>query len=165
VPQLVIRPATIVDAPLIATLVREHAAYEGGPRVGGTDADFAAGLADGAFECLIAEAAGEPIGLLLFYPIFSSWSGRRGLFLEDLFVRESARGLGFGRRLVAELARLALRRGGSRIDLVVTEHNVARRFYEQLGLRQVDGWLLYRAEAAALQALAAAPSFSDPVCE
>lgn len=153
-PDLTVRPATIADAVLIATLAREHAAFEQGPPAAGSADDFATALADGAFECLIAELAGKPVGFLLFFAVFSSWAGRRGLFLEDLFVRAEARGLGVGRRLMIELARLARSRGGTRIDLVVTERNVARRFYEQLGLRQVDGWLLYRADAAGLAELA-----------
>lgn len=156
-PDLIVRAATLTDAALIATLAREHATFERGPPATGGAADFAAGLADGAFECLIAELAGRPVGFLLFFPVFSSWTGRRGLFLEDLYVRAEARGHGVGRRLMVELARSARSRGGTRIDLVVTEGNIARRFYEQLGLRQVDGWLLYRADAAAIAALDAEP--------
>jgi ribosomal protein S18 acetylase RimI-like enzyme len=94
-------------------------------------------------------------GFALFFANFSSWEGRPGLFLEDLFVRRQFRGLAIGRRLVAELARLVKARGGSRLDLVVADSNAARRFYERLGLREVRGWLLYRADNATLDALAA----------
>jgi GNAT superfamily N-acetyltransferase len=155
--KLTVRPAGPDDAGLIAALVREHAAYEGAPdAVRGAAEDYArAGFAEAAFECLIAEADGEPVGFALFFTNFSTWEGRQGLFLEDLFVRETARGLGAGRRLVAELARTIRERGGTRLDLVVMEENVARRFYEHLGLRQVQGWLLYRADGATLEGLAA----------
>ncbi len=162
-PDLIVRAATLTDAALIATLAREHATFEQGPPATGGTEDFAAGLADGAFECLIAEMAGRAVGFLLFFPVFSSWTGRRGLFLEDLYVRAEARGHGIGRRLMAELARIARSRGGTRIDLVVTERNVARRFYEQLGLRKEDGWLLYRADAAAIDALDGEPQHQAPM--
>jgi GNAT superfamily N-acetyltransferase len=155
--EVTVRMAGPDDAGLIAALVREHAAYEGAPdAVRGAAEDYArAGFAEAAFECLIAESDGEPVGFALFFTNFSTWEGRQGLFLEDLFVRDTARGLGAGRRLVAELARTVRERGGTRLDLVVMEENVARRFYEHLGLRQAQGWLLYRADGAALEALAA----------
>jgi GNAT superfamily N-acetyltransferase len=146
------------DAGLIEALVREHAAEEGAPSaVRGSAQDYArAGFAECPFECLIAEVDGKPAGFALFFANFSSWEGRPGLFLEDLFVRRGFRGLGIGRRLVAELAQLVQARGGSRLDLVVADENAARQFYERLGLREVKGWLLYRADGTALDALAGA---------
>jgi GNAT superfamily N-acetyltransferase len=152
-----LRFAVPADAGLIGALVREHAAEEGASgAVRGSAQDYAqAGFAGCAFECLIAEVDGKPAGFALFFANFSSWEGRPGLFLEDLFVRREFRGLAVGRRLVAELARLAKARGGSRLDLVVGDGNAARRFYEHLGLREVKGWLLYRADGATLDALAA----------
>jgi GNAT superfamily N-acetyltransferase len=145
------------DAGLIEALVRERAAEEGAPSaVRGSAQDYArAGFAERLFECLVAEVDGKPAGFALFFADFSSWEGRPGIFLEDLFVRREFRGLAIGRRLLAELARLAKARGGSRLDLVVAGENAARRFYEHLGLREVEGWLLYRADGAALDALAA----------
>jgi GNAT superfamily N-acetyltransferase len=104
---------------------------------------------------LIAEQGGATLGLAMFYPTFSSWSGQRGLFLEDLYVREAARGIGGGRLLLAELARITRSRGASRIDLVVRGDDSACAFYARLGLREQPGWLLWRAEAATLTALAA----------
>ena len=140
VPGLRIRAALPADGDLIAALIQEHTADEQVPAAArGTGADYASGLAEQACECLIAELDGEPVGLAMFYATFSSWQGRRGLFLEDLFVRDRARGLGLGRRLVVELARLARARGCTRLDLVVQAGNRARRFYGQLGLREVDG--------------------------
>jgi GNAT superfamily N-acetyltransferase len=157
VARVVVRSAGPGDARLIAALVREHAAQEvAAEAVRGAVEDYArAGFAERAFECLVAEVDGRPAGFALFFTNFSSWEGRTGLFLEDLFVRDEARGLGVGRLLLAELARLVKARGGSRLDLVVADGNVARRFYEHLGLREVEGWLLYRADGAALDALAA----------
>ena len=153
-----LRFAVPSDAGLIEALVREHAAEEGAAAaVRGSAPDYArAGFAECPFECLIAEVDGKPAGFALFFANFSSWEGRPGLFLEDLFVRREFRGLAIGRRPVAELAQLVKARGGSRLDLVVAHENAARRFYEHLGLREVKGWLLYRADGAALDALAAA---------
>jgi GNAT superfamily N-acetyltransferase len=105
-------------------------------------------------EVLLAEDGGTVVGFALFFHNFSTWEGRRGIYLEDLFVRDRARGLGVGRRLMAALARLALERGCRRLDLWVLHWNPARRFYEELGLRHMDDWLPYRAEGEALARLA-----------
>lgn len=146
-----IRPAGPGDAALIAELVREHAELEGArEQVRGT----AEGYAHPGMACLIAEIEGRVAGFALYFANFSSWEGRPGLFLEDLYVRGWARGQGIGRRLVAALARQTQAQGGTRVDLVVARANDARRFYERLGLRHVEGWLLYRLDGDALDALA-----------
>ena len=101
-----LRLAQPADGELIATLIAEHTAHEGATALGRPE-DYARGLAEGAYECLVAQQRGTALGLAMFYPTFSSWSGQRGLFLEDLYVREAARGLSVGRLLLAELARIA----------------------------------------------------------
>ena len=151
--QVAVRLAQPVDGELIAALIAEHSAHEGAMALGRAE-DYARGLAEGAYECLVAEQRGTALGLAMFYPTFSSWSGQRGLFLEDLYVREAARGLSVGRLLLAELARIAGARGATRIDLVVQGDNRARGFYTRLGLRELPGWHLWRADEAALAALA-----------
>jgi len=83
-----------------------------------------------------------------------STAGRPGLYLEDLFVTEAARGHGVGRRLMARLAAIAVERGWGRIDFQVLEWNPARRFYERLGLGHVGDWLRYGGDEAALRRLA-----------
>ena len=147
-----IRPATPADAALIAVLLREHGAQEDA-EVTGSAEDYAAGLAAGAFACLIAEGPDGPAGLAMYYPTFSSWSGRRGLFLEDIYLRPGARGSGLGARLLAEVAAIAGRQGADRVDLVVQTSNPARAFYAAMGLRELPGWRLVRADAATLAAL------------
>ena len=147
-----LRLAQPADGELIATLIAEHTAHEGATALGRPE-DYARGLAEGAYECLVAQRRGATLGLAMFYPTFSSWSGQRGLFLEDLYVREAARGLSVGRLLLAELARIAGARGATRIDLVVQGDNRARGFYTRLGLRELPGWHLWRADEAALAAL------------
>jgi GNAT superfamily N-acetyltransferase len=106
------------------------------------------------FESLIAEQAGRPVGFALFFPNYSTWEGTPGLYLEDLFVTEEARGTGAGRALLAALARVAHDRGWARLDLSVLDWNPARRFYEGLGMAHQSEWLPYRMEAAAIARLA-----------
>ena len=153
-----IRAGTPDDAGLILELVRELAAFERAPdAVKATEEDFRRGLGGPrlAFECLIAETGGEVAGMAVFFPTFSTWEGRPGLKLHDLYVREAARGSGVGRLMLAGLARTALGRGCTRVDLDVLDWNPARRFYERAGLRPLEGWLAYRAGADALARLAA----------
>lgn len=147
-----IRPARPEDGALIAALIAEHTLHEG-TEGSGRPVDYADGLAAGAYECLLAERDGAALGLAMFYPTFSSWSGQCGLFLEDLYVREAARGQGVARRLLAALARIAAARGATRIDLVVQGHNRATEFYARLGLRELPGWQLWRAEGRVLAGL------------
>ena len=88
-----------------------------------------------AFQALIAERDGEAVGLCLFFDSFSSWSGRRGVYVQDLYVAESARGLGLGRRLLAEAAAIVQARGGCYLRLSVDADNAgAQDFYESVGL-------------------------------
>lgn len=143
-----IRLATEGDVGALHTLLTELAAFEGGD-VTATPADLAR---DGwgprpLFEALLAEQDGEAVGLLVFFPIYSSWRGRAGVMIHDLFVRDAARGAGMGRALVGTLLALAEERGWGRLEVNVLEWNQpARRFYESHGLRHNEGWLGYRLE-------------------
>jgi GNAT superfamily N-acetyltransferase len=107
-----------------------------------------------AFECLIAESDGRPAGFALFFYNYSTWTGRRGIYLEDLFVQDWARGRGIGEALVRRLAGLALERGCARLDLWVLDWNPARGFYERLGITHMRDWLPYRCSGEALERLA-----------
>ncbi len=153
-----IRPARVADCGSILALVRELAVYERLDHlVEAREEDF---RRDGfgphpRFECLLAESAGEGLlGFALFFHGYSTFAGKATLFLEDLYLREGARRLGLGRRLVAELAALALSRGCFGLDLSVLDWNPARGFYERLGFAQHSGWLGYRLTGPALEALA-----------
>ena len=159
-PEIAVRPARPEDAATIVALVRELAVYEREPlsSVKLTEADI---LRDGfgvapCFELLVATLDGPVAGFALFFPNYSTWEGRAGLHVEDLFVREVARGHGLGRRLMAEIARLAVTRGYQRIDLSVLEWNPARRFYERLAMDELATWRLYRMNAPEIARLAAA---------
>lgn len=147
-----IRLTQAADVAIVHVLLTELAAFEGGA-VQATMDDLAR---DGfgphpLFEALLAEDGGHAMGLLVFFPIYSSWRGRPGVMIHDLFVRERARGQGLGKALVRELAHLTVARGGTRMDVNVLDWNAkARTFYEALGLRENRGWLGYRLEGEAL---------------
>ncbi len=105
-------------------------------------------------EVLIAEREGRIGGFALYFHNYSTWLGRAGLYLEDIFVRDWARGAGVGRLLMAGLARIAKERGCPRLDLWVLHWNPARTFYEKLGMIDMADWRPYRLEAAAIARLA-----------
>ena len=152
-----IRTAQAPDAATIVRLIRELAVYEGLlDQVQATEADI---LRDGfgerpRFACLLAEVDGAAVGFALYFDIYSTFEGRSGIFVEDLYVAESARGLGIGRQLLVRLAKLATERDGRRLDLFALHWNPARGFYERLGFRHNPDWLHYRLADDALTRLA-----------
>ena len=152
-----IRLATADDAGLLLRFIRELATFEQAPdAVVATEADL---IRQGfgpqrQFEAILAFLDGEPAGAALFHSRFSTWLGRPGLYLEDLYVTEAARGRGVGRRLMARLAAIAVERGWGRIDFHVLDWNPAREFYHGLGMHHLDEWLRYGADEKALHRLA-----------
>jgi GNAT superfamily N-acetyltransferase len=154
---ITIRFATADDCGLILDFIRELALYERAPEaVVATEAqlrEYGFG-AQPAFEAIIAEVDGEPSGMALFHARFSTWLGHQTLFLEDIVVREVARGHGVGRRLMARLAAIALERGWGRIDFHVLDWNPARGFYKKLGFDHLEEWLRYGAARGWLERLA-----------
>ena len=160
-----IRLAKPTDAATVVRLVRELAAYEELlERVRLREEDV---LRDGfgatpRFECLLADVAGEAVGLALFFHSYSTFEGRPGVYLEDFYVASRARGQGVGRRLLARLAAIALERNCARLDLSVLEWNPARDFYHRVGFAEVEGWLPYRLQSEALAHLAAEDDAASP---
>lgn len=156
--KIVIRPATPNDVGTILGFIKALAAFEREPdAVKATPEDL---LRDGfgeqpKFETLIAERDGEPVGFALFFHTYSTWEGRSGLYLEDLFVMEHMRKYGVGRTLMAALAAIAVARGCARFELAVLDWNPAREFYHRIGMHHKHEWLPYRMSGATLQALAA----------
>lgn len=153
-----IRAATAADVPLLLRMIRELAAFEEAEHE--VKADEARLLAEGfgprpGFEALVAEVAGEAAGFALFFHNFSTWEGRKGLYVEDLYVRPAARRHGVGRRLLAACAAIARQRGCARLDLAVLDWNPARGFYQRLGFTPMTAWLPQRLSGAALERLAA----------
>src|ERR1700683_1236828 len=152
-----IRWATENDAALIAHYIRELAIYEKEPpeNVKITEAEV---RRDGfgshrRFEVVIAEIDRKPVGFALFFPNYSTWEGQQGLYIEDIFVEESARKSGIGRQLIAAVAKIAKSRGCARIDLAVLDWNPARGFYKRLGSRHAEVWQIFRLTTSNLEAL------------
>ena len=158
-PLLSIRPATVDDVPLIRQLIGELAEYERlADAAVATDEDLRLQLfgPQPAAEVLIGEVDGEAAGFALFFHNFSTFLGKRGLYLEDLFVRTAFRGHGLGRHLMATLARLAVQRDCGRFEWSVLDWNeLAIGFYRRIGAAGLDGWTVQRLEGDALHALAA----------
>ncbi len=153
-----IRTAVETDVPVLLQLVRELAEYEREPdAVEATEDDLHRALfVDGTASCHVAlDAGGEVVGFALWYVTFSTWKGRPGLWLEDLFVRPSARGSGLGKALLQALAAVCLERGYPRFEWWVLDWNEpAHGFYRSLGARPEDEWTTWRVDGEALTSLA-----------
>ena len=110
-----------------------------------------------AFQAFIAEHEGQALGLCLFFYSFSSWRGELGVYVQDLFVSEAARGSGLGRRLIRETARLAKQRGVTYLRLsVAKENSAAQKFYRTIGLTESEDECIYQASGAAFERLVSA---------
>lgn len=154
-----IRGATSADVGLILRFVRELAEYEKlAHQVVATEADIHESLFGHrpVAECVIAESAATPAGFAIFFHNFSTFLGKPGLYLEDLYVSPAMRGRGVGRRLLAHLAKLALSRGCGRFEWAVLDWNEpAIRFYQGLGAQILEDWRINRVTGDALARLAA----------
>jgi GNAT superfamily N-acetyltransferase len=157
-PSLVLRDATRDDVPAIRQLIRDLAEYEKEPQ----SAVVAEGdlLRDGfgerpLFRVVMAEWEGEVVGFAFYFFNYSTWQGRPGLYLEDLFVRPSHRGHGIGKALLVHLAGIAVRENCGRFVWQVLDWNEpAIGFYESLGARVMKEWLTMRVDGEALRRLA-----------
>ncbi|HET6468080.1 MAG TPA: GNAT family N-acetyltransferase [Geminicoccaceae bacterium] len=165
-PLITIRKAGEADVPTILGLIHALALFENAPEAVRATAEDLRREGFGerpSFQCLLAEVDGRAAGMALWFHGFSTWTGRRSLFLEDLFVHAWARGLGVGERLMRRLAGLALEQGCARLDLAVLDWNPARGFYERLGFQPRAAWQPYRLDGDALRRLAAGePVLSSP---
>ena len=155
---VIVREAVPNDAQTILDFIVGLAEFENEPR-STVEATVETIRRDGfgpdrLFETLIAERSGEPLGMALFFPHYSTWTGTPALYLEDLFVIPEARGTGAGFALMRALAEIAESRGWKRLDLSVLDWNPARRFYQQLGMTHESEWLLYRLDEDGIASLA-----------
>jgi len=153
--------ATKKDIPLIRALILELAEYERAlpGEVPVTEKDLAKTLfgKQPAAEVLIAYLGDEPAGFALFFHNYSTWLGKRGIYLEDLFVRPLARKHGIGFALLRELARIALERDCGRLDWAVLNWNeLAISFYKRIGAKPMDDWTTFRLTGDALANVAGA---------
>ncbi len=156
-PDFQIRDAHPEDTRLILGFIRELAEYETlAHEVVATEEELGRWLfREKAAQVLIAERGGEAVGFALYFVNFSTFLGRPGIYLEDLFVRPPARGRGIGKGLLVELARRARRKGYGRVEWWVLDWNEsAIRFYRSLGAVPMDDWTVFRLSGEALQKLA-----------
>ena len=153
-----IRPARPDDVPTIHSLIRDLARYEKlEHQVVGTEQELRDNLFGErpAAEVLLAEVDGAVAGFALFFHNYSTFLCRRGLYLEDLFVRPEHRGRGLGKALLQALARLAIERGCGRFEWAVLDWNApAIGFYRSLGASLLEEWRIFRLTGGALTALA-----------
>jgi GNAT superfamily N-acetyltransferase len=158
---MTIRPATAADASLMMALVRDLAEFEREPHSVKIDAaqlerdGFPTDGGERYFECLIAEEGGEPAGMALFFPVYSTWRGRC-IHLEDLFVRPAFRGRGVGKALLTKVAAIAVERGCAKLFWHVLDWNEpAIEFYKSLGAEPLSEWTRMQLVDEALRAVAA----------
>jgi GNAT superfamily N-acetyltransferase len=156
---LTIRPARPGDEAVVSDLIRELAEYEKlAHEAVATPADVARALFSSAPKafCDMAEWKGEPVGFALWFYNYSTFRGRHGIYLEDLFVRPAARGMGAGKALITGLARRCVEQGLARLEWSVLDWNVsAIGFYEGLGATVMDDWRICRLTGEALAAVGA----------
>ncbi len=157
---MIVRPAVAGDLGALLGFIHDLAEYEREPDAVEADEGLLASalFADApSVFAHVAEDRGEPVGMAVWFLNYSTWTGRSGIHLEDLFVRPADRGRGIGRALLAELATIAAARGYARIDWSVLDWNrSAIRFYQSLGAVPMDEWTGYRLSAEALAALGSA---------
>ncbi|MFJ8633846.1 GNAT family N-acetyltransferase [Streptomyces sp. NPDC093568] len=158
-----IRPATPADIPALHALIRELAEYEKAlEEAKATEEQLHEALfgdRPAAYAHIAADdATGETVGCAIWFLNFSTWRGVHGIYLEDLYVRPTARGAGHGKALLTELARLCVERGYQRLEWSVLNWNTPSiAFYESLGARPQDEWTVYRLTDEALTKLGSDP--------
>ncbi|MBO6938993.1 MAG: GNAT family N-acetyltransferase [Deltaproteobacteria bacterium] len=154
-----IRAANPGDAPTILRFIQELADYEKEPDAVEVTADVLRAQMESErapFECLIAEEGGEPVGFALFFQTYSTWRGKPGLWLEDLYVTPAARGNGHGAALFKRLGQLCIERDYARLELCALDWNEpALAFYRSWNATPMSEWTTWRLDGEALQRLAA----------
>ena len=155
-----IRSATRTDVPIILQLIRDLATYERAPNdVTATEEQLLRVLFGDkpAAEVRLAFEGDTPVGFAVFFHNFSTWLGRPGLYLEDLFVKPEHRGKGYGRALLVDLAKIARDRGCGRMEWAVLDWNEpAIQFYRKLGAKPNDEWTVFRLTEGGISELASA---------
>lgn len=155
---MAIRSAQRSDVPSLIEMVRELAEYEKAPEQAiATEADFARDLfgENPRVHALVVEDSVEVVAYAFYFLNYSTWLGRHGIYLEDLYVRPAFRGRGFGKALLVRLAQECVEKGYGRLDWSVLDWNTpSRDFYAALGAEGLTEWVPYRAQGDALANLA-----------
>src|SRR5947208_2453494 len=155
-----IRPARVEDVPVILQLIHDLATYERAPdEVSATEQQLVDVLfgEKPAAEVLLAFEEKSPVGFAVYFFNFSTWLGRAGLYLEDLFIKPEKRGKGYGRALLVELAKIARDRGCGRMEWAVLDWNEpAIKFYRSLGAKPMHEWTVFRLTGEEIAELASA---------
>ena len=155
-----IRPARVQDVPIILQLIRDLATYERAPdQVTATEEQLVDVLFGDkpAADVLLAFEGDSPVGFAVYFYNFSTWLGRAGLYLEDLFVKPEKRGKGYGRALLVELAKIARDRSCGRMEWAVLNWNEpAIQFYRKLGAIPLEDWTVFRLTQNGINRLAEA---------
>jgi len=158
-PDIAIRPALPADAALILGFIRELAIYEKAEHeVEASEAQIRASLCsgEGPARALVCSVDGEAAGFAAYFFNYSTWQGRKGLYLEDLYLTPAHRGAGAGKALLQHLARVAVAEGCGRFEWSVLDWNEpALQFYRAIGAWPMDEWVRYRLAGPALAAFAA----------
>ena len=153
-----IRPARVKDVPIILQLIRDLATYERAPDEVIATAEQLVEVLFGerpVAEVLLAFEGESPVGFAVYFYNFSTWLGRAGLYLEDLFVKADERGKGYGRALLVELAKIARDRGCGRMEWAVLDWNEpAIKFYRALGAQPMHEWTVFRLTGDEIASLA-----------
>jgi len=154
----IVREAVVKDCPEILELIQELAVYEKEPdAVRNTVAQLEShlfGPSPRAFAHVAEDQQGQIVGIAIWYLTYSTWEGRHGIHLEDLYVRSSQRGLGTGTALLRQLAQICVERGYKRLEWDVLDWNEpAIKFYDSIGAGSQDGWTTRRLDGSALEAL------------
>lgn len=161
-----IRPARVEDVPVILELIRDLATYERAPEEVVATKDQLVDVLFGerpVAEVLLAFEGESPVGFALYFYNFSTWLGRPGLYLEDLFVKPEKRGKGYGRALLVELAKIARDRGCGRMEWAVLNWNEpAIKFYRTLGAKPMNEWTVFRLTREEIAKLANVSSGEQP---
>jgi GNAT superfamily N-acetyltransferase len=156
--EFIIRPAHVGDVSIILELIRDLAAYERAPdEVTATEEQLTDVLfgEKPAAEVLLAFEGQSPVGFAVYFHNFSTWLGRPGLYLEDLFVKPEKRGRGYGRALLIELAKIARQRECGRMEWAVLDWNEpAINFYRALGAKPMHEWTVFRLTRGGIARLA-----------
>jgi GNAT superfamily N-acetyltransferase len=163
--QIQITTATPADVPLLLTFIHELATYEKlAHEVVATEEDMHAALFGErpVIEAVIAYLDDRPVGYALFFPTFSTFLGKPGLYLEDLYVRPAARGFGVGRKVLEHLARITVDRGWGRFEWSVLDWNAPSiAFYKKMGAKPMEEWTIFRLTGDSLHRLAGTTKTGD----